>query len=175
MGCTGGTKKGPAYQDLGDHSEAIQIDYDPTRISYEQLLVIFWSTHNSCSRPGSRQYRSAIFYHNEEQKRLSLQTKAREETRRGKIHTEIEPAAGFYLAEDYHQKFQLRQTEDLMKEFSVIYPRDKNFVASTAAARVNGYLGGNGTPETFKAGLDLLGLSPMGKKKLLERVPQLKQ
>jgi len=105
-----GTKRNPTYHDLGDHSETVQIDFDPTRLSYEQLLDVFWKAHDSASRSWSRQYRAALFFHNEGQKRSAQESRDREAARiRGKVQTEILPAAEFYPAEDYHQKYYLRQ------------------------------------------------------------------
>ena len=101
VGYAGGTMKNPTYHNLGDHTETIQIDYDPTQISYEELLDVFWDSHNPTSRPWSRQYMSIVFYHDEEQKRSAIETRDREGSRReGVIFTEIVPASQFYLAED---------------------------------------------------------------------------
>jgi peptide-methionine (S)-S-oxide reductase len=169
VGYAGGSKPRPAYRNLGNHSETIQIDYDPSRISYEELLDIFWSDHSPTNRPYSRQYASIIFTHDEEQHRLALETKAREEAQRGQtIYTEIVPYTEFWLAEDYHQKYRLRQTGDLMAEFATIYPDPIDFVNSSAAARVNGYLGGNGTLAQFEAEIDELGLSAEARQYLEE-------
>ncbi len=145
VGYTGGTTENPTYHGLGDHSEAVEMDYDPSVVSYSDLLDVFWKSHNPGSRPCSRQYRSAIFYHNEEQKRLALESRKAVEAGTGKVYTEIEPAGRFYRAEDYHQKYYLRQRPDLLNELRKTYPRDRDLVDSTAAARVNGYLGGNGS------------------------------
>ena len=112
---------------------------------------------------------SAIFYHDESQQKLALETKTLEEHRRSKsIQTEILPFSKFFLAEDYHQKYQLRQRRQLMTEFKAIYSRNIDFVNSTAAARVNGYVGGYGTPEGIKSNIEILGLSTAGQKRLLE-------
>ena len=110
---------------------------------------------------------SAIFYHNDEQRRLALETKALEEKQRNrKIQTEITSFGKFYLAEDYHQKYELRRLGDVMKEFKAIYPRDIDFVNSTAAARANGIVGGHSTPEAFKATVEQLGLSTAARQRL---------
>jgi peptide-methionine (S)-S-oxide reductase len=98
-----------------------------------------------------------------------LETKAFEENRRNKkIQTEILPFDRFYLAEDYHQKYQLGQHRQLMTEFKAMYSRNIDFVNSTAAARVNGYVGGHGEPEEITANIESLGLSGPGQKRLLE-------
>ena len=171
VGYAGGRKKNPTYYRLGDHTETLQIDYDPTKISYEEILHIFWNTHYPDRRAWSRQYMSAVFYHNEEQKKIALQTKDRHQAKLGRqIFTEMEPLSHFYLAEDYHQKYILRQNRHLMKEFKAIYPDDNDFVNSTAAARINGYLAGYGTPAALETELDALGLSPEGKKTLQDKV-----
>jgi methionine-S-sulfoxide reductase len=171
VGYAGGTKANPTYHDLGDHAETIQIDYDPTVVSYEELLGVFWSSHSPTARPRSRQYMSIIFYHNDEQRQLAMATKDREAARvGGEIYTEIVPAAEFTLAEPYHQKYRLRRVPDLMAEFSATYPDEDDFVASTAVARVNGYLGGNGTCEGLRGEVDSLGLSQAGSAKLLRMV-----
>jgi peptide-methionine (S)-S-oxide reductase len=161
VGYSGGTKKNPTYYGLGDHSESIQIDYDPARISYEELLNVFWKSHHPTQHSWSTQYKSAVFYHNDEQKRLAEETRAREQARlQGKIVTDILPASEFYRAEDYHQKYRLRQNAELMKAFGEIYGNDSDFVDSTLAAKVNGYLAGYGTLEHVDAELNELDISP---------------
>jgi peptide-methionine (S)-S-oxide reductase len=170
VGYSGGTKVGPTYHSLGDHSETIQIEYDPDQISYEELLDVFWSTHNPTTPSWSRQYASFVFYHDEAQRELAVKTKAQQEAKRGTLFTEIVPAGTFYPAEDYHQKYYLRNTRELMREFSAIYPNSDDFTASTAAARVNGYIGYNGTCEQLREELDSLGLSSAGQEKLEQAV-----
>jgi peptide-methionine (S)-S-oxide reductase len=161
VGYAGGRKQNPTYYDLGDHSETVEVVYDPSQTSYERLLTVFWATHNPCAEHGSRQYMSAVFYHNDAQKKLALETQEREGARKGtRIATEVLPATTFYVAEDYHQKYFLRAQASLMREFRAMYPNPKDFMNSTAAARVNGYLGGNGSREMLRTEIDQLGLSP---------------
>jgi len=117
VGYTGGHVKNPTYEQVSaggtGHAESVQIVYDPGKISYEKLLDIFW--HNIDPTVKDRQfcdigsqYRSAIFYHNEEQKVLARKSKeALEKTKpfKGPIVTEITPASEFYPAEEYHQHY----------------------------------------------------------------------
>lgn len=161
VGYAGGTKRHPTYRDLGDHTETVQIDYDPARITYRELLDVFWTGHDPMRRSWSRQYASIIFYHNEEQRKLAEETKARMTMDlRGSVHTEILSNSDFTLAENYHQKHSLQQYPEFMEEVLRIYPSTGEFVASTAAARLNGYLGGEGSYEALIGDIGRLGLSP---------------
>ncbi len=172
MGYAGGSSGNPTYYNLDGHTETVQIDYDPTQISYDELLDVFWDSHNATVPAYSQQYKSIIFCHNEAQRRLAIQSKQREEAKSGReIYTEIIPFSEFYPAEAYHQKFYLRQVPELMADFSAIYPDSNELVNSTAAARINGYIGGHGTPETLQKELASYGLSPTGTKRLLKYAP----
>jgi peptide-methionine (S)-S-oxide reductase len=154
---------------MDGHSETIQIDYDPTKVTYEQLLGAFWDSYHPTVQPQSPQYMSIVFYHSEEQRMLAIDSKEREESRlRRSVATEIIPFLEFYLAEDYHQKYYLNLESDLLKELRTIYPVIEDFVSSTAVARVNGYVGGYGTQETFEEEISSLGLSETGKMRLRE-------
>ena len=169
VGYSGGKAKDPTYYNIGDHSETIQLDYDPTKLTYKQLLDAFWANHNPCAQSGSRQYKSAVFCHNDAQKKLALKTRDGEAAKRKEaLTTEIVPLTEFYLAEDYHQKHLLRQRSELLREFRAMYPDAKRFLASTAAARVNGYLGGHGSEAALQREIGTLGLSPQGRQIVLE-------
>jgi len=114
-GYTGGKLANPTYYDVGrggtGHTEAVEIVYDPAKVSYEKLLDVFWHNHDPlaknrqfCDR--GDQYRPAIFYHNDEQRRLAEATKAKHQQRfKQPIQTEIVAAGPFYKAEDYHQDY----------------------------------------------------------------------
>ncbi len=167
VGYTGGNKLDPNYLSLGDHTEAIQIDFDPRRLSYDRLLEIFWKSHNPSSRNWSRQYMNAIFYHDSGQQQLALQTQAELAQKGGrKIRTRILPLVEFYRAENYHQKYMLRKEPEFLRALQRAYPKQKDLVDSTAAARLNGYLGGYGNWKQLKNEIDLLGLSPESRWKL---------
>ena len=120
-------------------------------------------------QPWSRQYLSAVYYGNEEQKRLALKTRERAAERAGQpVTTDVLPLGTFYRAEDYHQKYRLRCRRDLLREFKAMYPTEADFVNSTAAARVNGFLGGNGSPALLEKEIESYGLSPAGAASLRE-------
>jgi peptide-methionine (S)-S-oxide reductase len=156
---------------MGDHTETVQIDYDPAKISYRQLLDIFWTGHDPTRRNWYRQYASIIFTHTTEQRRLAEETKVRLAKERGStVHTEIVSYRGFTLAENYHQKHSLQQFSEFEEELRKVYPAPRDFIASTAVARVNGFLGGEGSYPALLKELDGLGLSPERKEALRELV-----
>jgi len=117
VGYTGGQMENPTYQDVctdrTGHAEAVEVEYDPAKISYEQLLNVFWENHDptQLNRQGpdwGTQYRSAIFFHTPEQESAANASKEvlGKSGRFGKpIVTRIVPATTFYEAEDYHQQY----------------------------------------------------------------------
>jgi peptide-methionine (S)-S-oxide reductase len=117
VGYTGGNTENPTYQDVctdtTGHAEAVEVEYDPAKISYGKLLEVFWENHDptQLNRQGpdfGKQYRSAIFFHDVEQERAAKSSKeALEKSRRFSkpIVTQIIPAEKFYEAEDYHQQY----------------------------------------------------------------------
>jgi peptide-methionine (S)-S-oxide reductase len=116
-GYAGGKVKNPTYREvcsgLTGHAEVTQITYDPKLVSYEDLLEIFWNTHDptTLNRQGAdegTQYRSVVFFHNEEQKKIAEAYKKQLEASKvfkNPIVTEISPLTNFYKAEDYHQNY----------------------------------------------------------------------
>jgi peptide-methionine (S)-S-oxide reductase len=171
VGYAGGRMESPDYSDLGDHTETVQVDFDPRKITYSQLLEIFWSSHKPTAFNWSRQYMNVIFYADERQHELALASLAAVEKKIGrKARSEVLPLRRFYPAEDYHQMYLLNRRPDLARELSRIYPKRKDFLDSTAVARLNGYVGGYGTPEQLAREIDGLGLSPAGRNALTELV-----
>ena len=167
VGYAGGLKANPDYRNMGDHTETVQVDYDPKRVTYSHLLDIFWQSHKPTGRSHSRQYLRAVFYHDENQREAAEASKAALAATLGQtVHTEVAPLRTFTMAEDYHQKYLLKQQYKLNAEMSRIYPNHRDFVDSTAVARVNGYAGGNGRRKQFEREIDLLGLSAAGQRDL---------
>lgn len=117
VGYSGGTRKNPTYEDvctgLTGHAEVVQVEYDPSEISYDELLDVFWHIHDPTTpnRQGldvGPQYRSAIFFHTPEQEAAARASKEKLEARgryKLPIVTEIAPASEFYPAEEYHQRY----------------------------------------------------------------------
>ncbi|MBW1891540.1 MAG: peptide-methionine (S)-S-oxide reductase [Deltaproteobacteria bacterium] len=164
VGYAGGKMEAPTYRRIGDHTETVELDYDPARITYARLLEIIWESHTPDSRNVSGQYMHAIFYHDDEQRQMAAASKITHAEKTGRsVTTEVLPLRSFTMAEDYHQKYILKQHADLMQEMLRIYPQHRDLVASTAAARLNGYAGGNGSHDQLSRELSNLGLSTAGK------------
>lgn len=119
VGYMGGTLKNPSYENVSTdktgHVEVCQVEFDPEKISYEKLLDKFWEIHDptQVDRQGpdvGTNYRSVIFYYNEKQKKIALESKEKQQNKTdGKIVTEIVKAGKFYEAEEYHQKYLMKK------------------------------------------------------------------
>jgi peptide-methionine (S)-S-oxide reductase len=167
VGYTGGSTKNPTYHDLADHTETVQFDFDPAKVSYEELVARFFAVHDATRSSSRRQYMSAIFTHDAEQERVARSIMARvQEKSNGAIRTLIVPLTDFYLAEDYHQKYALQGDRILSREFRGMFPDIWDLVDSSAATRVNAYLYGCGSAELLSTELDSLGLSDAGRARL---------
>lgn len=137
-GYTGGHVKNPSYEQVCDgttgHAEVIQMVYDPAKITFDELLEVFWETHDptTLNRQGNdvgTQYRSAVFYHNAEQKEKAEKYKAaldKSGAFSNKIVTEVTPVSAFYVAENYHQNYYNRNGSQPYCNF-VIRPKMEKF------------------------------------------------
>ena len=136
VGYCGGKTKSPTYKEVctdeTGHAEVIEIDFDPTKVSYEQLVDIFWELHDptTLNRQGldeGTQYRSVIFYHSAEQERIAKASKEQLEKAgafRNPIVTQIVPAPTFYPAEEYHQHYF--EKKGMAGSCHIRTPRKKN-------------------------------------------------
>lgn len=145
------------------------MDFDPTVLSLPDVLERFWSSHDPLAAPRQRQYRRALFWRDEEQRSLAEQRREGLAEVHGseRVTTELLEFDGFHLAEGYHQKYRLRRHRELECALLETYPELEDFVNSTAAARLNGYLGGHGTPEALASDLPRLGLDAEAQARLL--------
>jgi peptide methionine sulfoxide reductase msrA/msrB len=169
VGYAGGKKLNPTYKMIGDHTETIEIDYDPNVISYQELIEIFFASHNKYSNPYSKQYASLILYQNQEQKEIALKNKQSLENESGrKIQTVIKELDRFYSAEDYHQKFRL-QEQKAFKNYYLNKMTMQEFINSPAVTKANGYITGNGERDNIIKNIAELGLSTELQERLLAR------
>lgn len=110
VGYAGGTTPDPTYRNMGDHTETVQVDYDPGAVSYEQLLAEFWSAHAPLRPSASHQYASVVFYSTEAERAVAEESKRHAEASAGtRLYTDIVPLGRFYLAEEYHQHYYAKK------------------------------------------------------------------
>lgn len=145
VGYAGGTTPNPTYQSIGDHTEAISIDYDPTLLRYGDLLDHFWQGHRCQSEAYSRQYMNAVFSRNDVQQEAAQQSRI---AHAQKLNLPIDSVATpviaidqFTLAEFYHQNYRIAPHDRLRQFLESTYPDLKSFADSTVATRLNSVLG----------------------------------
>nr|CAD2170693.1 unnamed protein product [Meloidogyne enterolobii] len=143
VGYSGGTSPSPTYQNIGDHTEIVEIQFNPELTKFKEIINLFYSKHNF-TLPQKTQYKSVILYVDEEQKKIALEEmeKAKEKyTNKNTIfYTFLQKFEKFYQAEDYHQKYWLRCENNIFKELNLT---NSQLINSTLATKINGYLGGN--------------------------------
>ncbi len=159
-GYAGGSLSNPTYHGIGDHVEAVEVTFDPRRISYEELLAVFWRSHPAGLEPGPfTRVAPAIFYRGPEQRRAAEASRRRVATAIGEqVQARVAPAGKFWPAEPLHQKFTLqRLAPQLVAEETA---RNPGFLGSTAAARLNGWLHGFGGEAALAAAARELATMP---------------
>lgn len=158
VGYAGGERSRPTYEALGEHIETVRVVYDPERVGYRELLRLFWASHDPAREPPKRQYASAIFLADGEQRRAAEASRARWEARSGRsAATELIELDRFWTAEGYHQKYRLRQHPKLLDAVRRRRPTGRSLVDSTVAARLNGLVAGHGAGR-LEEEIDLYGL-----------------
>lgn len=140
--------------------------FDPAVISYEELLDLFWKQHDPSWAVSSRQYRSAAFTQGADQLRLATASRA---AIPGAV-TAIEPLTSFTPAEDYHQKYYLRRSQGLVSALVRVTGDERAFMDSTAAARLNAYIGGDAGRDAVARELEALGLQRITVEAVMKRL-----
>ena len=167
VGYSGGTTDKPTYRSMGDHTEAIQIEYDPKKVSFSKLLELFAKDHNPFAKSWSTQYKAVLWTHGAEQAKAAQAWATALAKERGKsITTEIRPAQRFWIAEGYHQKYYLRSRKYLLQELLGISATDKQILDSTLAACANGWVTGAGDAKQIEREAKILGLNERQRKAL---------
>ncbi|WP_369823705.1 peptide-methionine (S)-S-oxide reductase MsrA [Sporosarcina sp. P19] len=176
VGYTGGTTVAPTYKTIEDHTETVEIDYDPTSISYEEILLHFWRNHypNRDQYKG-QQYVSSLRFHNQQQKLIIDVVKSEMEKELGEpIETEITPVGHFTLAEDRHQKYYLKRYPNVLDKLYWLYPSEESLINSTFAARLNGFVKGFGTRDQIVTEIESWPLPENARQQLIRQFMILK-
>lgn len=142
VGYSGGSSRNPSYEDMGNHTECVQIEYDPGVVSFGDILKVFWKNHDPTTRGFvSQQYASLVLVHTSEQLQLvKADIERLQNLTPKKIRTRVEVAKKFFLAEGYHQKFSLRNHPDLLP---ILFPNGiewRTYIDSPMTSRINGLL-----------------------------------
>ncbi|WP_046174158.1 peptide-methionine (S)-S-oxide reductase MsrA [Domibacillus indicus] len=176
-GFAGGTASNPAYRNMGDHTETVQIDFDPSILSFEHIIRTFWANHTSTHRVTykERQYMSLLLYHGKEQKQVIERVKKElEEERQESIETEIQPYAEFYPAEDRHQKYHVKRFKKAADMLRIHYPSEEAFTNSTVIARLNGFVKEHGTLQQIMKEIHSWDMPESSRDRLAELIKQIR-
>ena len=149
VGYAGGTKSDPSYDVLGDHTEVVQVEYDPEQLSFSELLERAFSAHNPYQQPQKRQYQNIIFTETANQHEQLLTFLDDSDLSHDRIATRLESLDRFHLAEAYHQKFTLRGKRWITDVFTEADYADAEIRESPAAAKLNGHVAGHDVSTPF--------------------------
>lgn len=153
VGYAGGSTEGPSYYKMGDHTECIRVTYDPEKIKYQDILNVFWRSHDSTAK-SSRQYRSILLPSSKAQAEVAF---AELTSAPSASKTVVIEDSKFTLAEPKHQKNRLRRDPAMVR--CLVQSGLQDFTSSHIATRLNGFLGGKGTMAQFNKEWQDLGLS----------------
>lgn len=176
VGFAGGTSPKPTYRHMGDHTEAVEIDFDPAVIPYEELLRTFWQNHypNRGNYKG-RQYISLIRYRGQEQRGAINKVKKEMEKGLGEaIETDIATFEDFTLADARHQKYYLKRYPHTLEQLQDLLPKPEHLVDSTFAARLNGFVKGYGKLRLLKDEIAAWDIAEENKEILLTKLASIK-
>ena len=171
VGYAGGSKPAPTYRSIGDHTEALQVDFDPQVISFERLLEVFWEEHNPCGQRWSTQYKAILFYSGPEQHRDALASSQTVHQQLGKeLTTELVELDRFWVAEDYHQKYSLRRQSGLAEGLLRSLSSEAKFRDSPVAAKLNAFCAGDLDRPALDRALAQLGYRISGDRRSVEKL-----
>jgi len=169
VGYAGGSKEGPTYRSIGDHTESFQLIYDPEVISYEEIQDVFWDDHNPYSQSPYTQYQNIAFYENDDQRKAIGRYVSKLEKDGRKVKARVEPLRSYTLAEDYHQKHSLRRFPEFVEALEGM-AQGQGWMFTKEATRLNGYLGNYGSCESLEKEVRSFGLPDRLEDKLLDIV-----
>ncbi|MFA9416956.1 peptide-methionine (S)-S-oxide reductase MsrA [Natrinema sp. HArc-T2] len=149
VGYAGGTKSDPSYEILGDHTEVVQVEYDLEQLSFTDLLERAFSEHNPYQQPQKRQYQNIMFTETGDQHDQLLAFLNESDLDRDRLATHLESLDQFYLAEAYHQKFNLRGKRWITDVFTEAGYDEEAVRESPAAAKLNAHVAGHDVSAPF--------------------------
>ncbi|MFB6150266.1 MAG: peptide-methionine (S)-S-oxide reductase [Haloarculaceae archaeon] len=144
VGYAGGTTDDPTYHDVGDHSEAVQVDYDPGVLPFADLVDAAVANHDPRNQPRDRQYQHVVFHESAAQRRTVEERLS--DLAVDRVATRIEPLDSFTVAEPYHQTFNLRGKRAVLRAFEDAGYGDDDRRESPAAAKLNAHVAGKNVP-----------------------------
>ena len=154
VGYAGGTKPDPSYEVLGDHTEVVQVDYDPEQVTFESLLGRAFDAHTPLKQSRKRQYQYIIFTESDDQQAQLRTYLEKSDYDPERIETRLERLSGFHLAEPYHQKFNLGGARWATDPFDDAGYDAADIRESPAATKLNGHLGGHDVDVAFLTNRD---------------------
>ncbi len=143
VGYAGGMKDNPSYELIGDHTEVVEIEFDPERLPFTELVDTAFQQHNPYQQSPKRQYHNIIFTASAKQEAALTSYLDANGYNRTKLATRIEPLERFYVAENYHQKFHLRGKRWITEPFAQAGYDEQDIRESPAAAKLNGHIAGH--------------------------------
>ncbi|SFE89052.1 peptide-methionine (S)-S-oxide reductase [Paenibacillus catalpae] len=176
VGFAGGTSEAPTYRRMGDHTETVELQFDPALVTYEELLELFWNNHNPYNINGykDRQYQSLLLYRDGSQEEAFRRIKSRIEADKGSLDTELSPYQNFYPAESNHQKYYLKRFPDAVLKLSTLYPTGEELENATLAARLNGVAKGFLNMERLQHELEQWPISASERTELISLIRQIR-
>lgn len=160
VGYAGGDSTTPSYDNLGNHVEVFEVDYDPEILSYEDLVTLYFSIYDATARPFSQRVTSVIYYRNTEEQALAEKVKSSVEAQSEKgIFTILRPIDTFYLAEAKHQLSYLKQEVSLYGEVEAMFGDQDRLLLSILASKLNGFIAGYGSTQEIDDVLEQSSLS----------------
>ncbi|QAY67260.1 peptide-methionine (S)-S-oxide reductase MsrA [Paenibacillus protaetiae] len=176
-GYAGGTSADPNYRRMGDHTEVVEVDYDPAAIPLAKLLKLFWDSHNPVNINGykGRQYQSLLLYRNEAQLAEALMV-LEQLSAGGKLkpETEIRLYDRFFIAEDRHQKYDVKRYPHAVELLERLYPPGQRWEHGTLAARLNGLAKGYTSLQRVIAEMEQWPADAEEKSRLIRLVKQIR-
>ena len=143
VGYAGGTKHDPTYHSLGDHTEVLQVEFDPNTVTYRDILQLVFESHNPHHQTGKTQYQNVVLAATASQRAAIDEFLTTRGLTADGVETRIERLSRLYPAEEYHQKYKLQSASSLMDVFEAAGYSDEEFRESPIAAKLNAYVAGH--------------------------------